>query len=155
MTLAIVAAIAAVLFAIVIALVASKREGDLADIVGIVYHALLLPIVALLPAPLYAQAAGFGWAILDVLAGTLPLNGVDRSLARAVRLGAHVPAGIWMVAAGLANGGLIAIVGVPLGMVTAGHALLARRVGMRPLIASAPFVCLWLGLIAWRAATTA
>jgi hypothetical protein len=72
-----------------------------AGYLGIFYHLAVSLLVFKLPAPEWAKAAGYGWLLLDVAAGTLSINQVDPAIAQRVRLGGHIFAGIWIVMASL------------------------------------------------------
>jgi hypothetical protein len=121
-----------------------------ADYLAILFHLSVFLLVARLPAPEWARAAGYGWLILDVVASVLTLNHVPPPIGEHVRLGGHIFAGIWMVAVSLPGSALFRIVGVIAGawlaLFTFGSPVLPRV-----LLAPDAIACLiWYGLIAWQ-----
>ena len=95
----------------------------LIGMVGVTSHLVLLPVVAALPAPGWVRAAGYAWIAIDVMLNVATINGADPVMVSALRLGGHVPAGLWIVAAAQEAGGAVAALGIPLGVVLAIHAI--------------------------------
>jgi hypothetical protein len=46
----------------------SPALSELNAVLGMAPHLLLFPVVAALPAPRWAKAAGYGWLVIDVMA---------------------------------------------------------------------------------------
>lgn len=79
------------------------------------FHLAVFLLVFKLPAPEWAKAAGYGWLLLDVAAGTLRINQVQPAIAQQVRLGGHIFAGIWIVMASLQGSLAAKLAGCQLG----------------------------------------
>lgn len=106
-------AIAAILcFVLVVINFALAPGAFWADYPGILFHLAMFLLIAKLPAPEWARAAGYGWLVLDVMIGALTLNHVPHDIADYVRLGGHIFAGIWLVTAALSGSRPFSIVGV-------------------------------------------
>ena len=88
-----------------------------AEYVGIFFHLAVFFLVFKLPAPEWAKAAGYGWLLLDVAAGTLRINQVQPAIAQHVRLGGHIFAGIWIVMASLQGSLAAKLAGLPAGAI--------------------------------------
>ena len=72
-----VSIIALLLWAPVVASFRFAPGARWAAYVGIFYHLAVFLLVFKLPAPAWARAAGCGWLLLDVAAGTLQINQVQ------------------------------------------------------------------------------
>ena len=94
----------------------------LIGVIGVSSHLVLLPVVAALPAPGWARAGGYAWIAIDTMLNVASINGADAVMIAALRLGGHVPAGLWMVVAAQQTGGAVGALGIPLGVVLAIHA---------------------------------
>ena len=89
-------AVSLIAFVLFVPVVASFRFAPgtrWAAYVGIFYHLAVFLLVFKLPAPEWARAAGYGWLLLDVAAGTLNIKQVQPAIAHQVRLGGHIFAG--------------------------------------------------------------
>jgi hypothetical protein len=86
------AALFVVAFARFFVLPPEGRGNVLIALLGVAPHLLLLPIVAMLPAPRWARAAGYGWLVVDIATDIMALNGVPVSTYLPMRYGAHVSA---------------------------------------------------------------
>jgi hypothetical protein len=71
----------------------------LVGILGVAEHLLLFPIVAALPAPRWARAAGYGWLVIDMATDIMQLNGIDKSIYLSLRYGGHISAALWIASA--------------------------------------------------------
>jgi hypothetical protein len=89
----------------------SAIVAELIGIVGVAEHLLLFPIVAALPAPRWARAAGYGWLVIDMATDIMQLNGVDKSIYLSLRYGGHISASLWIASASWQAKGTIRIVG--------------------------------------------
>ncbi|MGW5640882.1 hypothetical protein ACWEWQ_40175, partial [Streptomyces sp. NPDC003832] len=96
-----------------------------AEYTGILFHLAILFVVARLPAPEWARAAGYGWLTLDILSAVMTINEVPHEIAWSVRLGGHVLAGVWFITTSLlAAPRGVRVVGVVLGAWLIGGSLL-------------------------------
>ncbi|WP_407542512.1 hypothetical protein Q0M94_23255 (plasmid) [Deinococcus radiomollis] len=121
-----------------------------ADYPGILFHLAMFFLVAKLPAPDWAKAAGYGWLVLDVMTGVLTLNHVPHATADFVRLGGHVFAGIWLVTSALSGSRPYKIIGVLTGAWLGGYTFLSPFLPMTVIGPTAIFFLIWLGIIAWQ-----
>lgn len=69
--------------------------------VAIVAHLLLLPVVACLPAPEWARAAGYGWIVVDNVLAVAAIEGVPYEHIEAMRHGLHIATAVWIFGASL------------------------------------------------------
>ena len=67
------------------------------NIVGIVFHLGMLPVVAAFPTNPMATAAGYFWIFMDTLIGGASINGLDDKTVWALRMGVHLSAGFWAI----------------------------------------------------------
>ncbi|MFE6365703.1 hypothetical protein ACFVP3_37680 [Streptomyces sp. NPDC057806] len=118
---------------------------------GILFHLAIMFVVARLPAPEWARAAGYGWLTLDVLSAVLTINELPHDIAWAVRLGGHVPAGMWFVTTSLlAAPRSIRVTGVVLGSWLALYSLLGNVLSEEFLYPGGLLVPVWFILLAWK-----
>ena len=121
-----------------------------AGYLGIFYHLAIFLLVFKLPAPEWARAAGYGWLLLDVAAGTLGINQVQPAIAQDVRLGGHIFAGIWIVMASLQQSLAVKLVGLPTGAILFAYTFASPflpRVWLSP---AAILMLVWLAILAWQ-----
>lgn len=109
---------AAVLFAAHLAtyFVPSIRDATLAGsaavagmlaLLAIAQHAVVFPVVASLPAPRWARAAGYLWLVIDMGTDLAQLGGAPKSLYLVLRLGVNIAAALWIASASArARGGM-------------------------------------------------
>lgn len=83
----------------------------LVGILGVAKHLLLFPIVAALPAPRWARAAGYGWLVIDMATDIMQLNGIDKSIYLSLRYGGHISAALWIASASWQARGAMRVVG--------------------------------------------
>jgi len=118
------------------------------------FHLAILFLVARLDAAQWARAAGYAWVALDVLAGVLMINGIDGEIAWAVRLGAHMMAGVWIVSSStVAHSWITRIVGIVTGLWLGGYSLVAPQLGEEFLRPAGILILVWFGAIAATAST--
>lgn len=116
---------------------------------GVFFHLSILFLVARLDAPHWAKAMGYGWVALDVLAGILIINDVPYDTGWAVRLGAHVLAGTWIVAASLVNRSRIVMAaGVITGAWLAGYSFVGTVLPEEALRPAGICILAWFAAIA-------
>jgi hypothetical protein len=90
------AALFVVAFAHFFVLPPEGRGNVLIALLGVAPHLLLFPIVAMLPAPRWARAAGYGCLVVDIATDIMALNGVPVSTYLPMRYGAHISAALWI-----------------------------------------------------------
>jgi hypothetical protein len=128
--------------------------GAWLDYPGICFHLAIFLLVARLPAPEWARAAGYGWLVVDVMVGVMTLNHVPAEVAMPMRLGGHIFAGIWIVNVSLLAVRPIKLTGLVAGTWLAGYSFVSPFVPKTALAPTALLVIIWLGLIAWRNGST-
>jgi hypothetical protein len=106
-------------------------------------HLVLFPVVAALPVPPWARAAGYGWLVIDIASSIMLLNGVPEATAAALRYGGHIPAAVWVAAVAWQTGGLGRAVGALLAAGLAGYSFAA------PWVPETAFRLIGLLLIVW------
>jgi hypothetical protein len=145
------AAIAAfVCFAPVVVTFAVAPGVRWAEYPGIFFHLSVFLLVPSLKAPDWARTAGYGWLLLDVTAGVLAIRSVPHEVSEAVRLGAHIFAGIWIVMASLSASLPMKLIGVPMGLWLSGYTFVSMFLPMSALAPASLLMLAWLALIAWR-----
>jgi hypothetical protein len=118
-----VAYVAAILFAIhlVTYLIPAIRNAttasspvvaELLALIGVAEHLLLFPVVAALPAPRWAKAAGYGWLVIDMASDIMQLNGVAQLSYLGLRYGGHISAAIWIAASAWQGRGALRVIGL-------------------------------------------
>lgn len=138
---------ASVLFLANMVLVGAAPGTAAGYLVGVAAHLLLFPVVAALPAPSWARAAGYGWLVLDVAASVEALNGVAETDSFALRLGGHVAAAVWILSASWEAKGWLAAAGAPLGLLLGAYSLVAPwGVPVGALVAGFALLVAWLAL---------
>jgi len=143
----------AVMFAAVLPAVGPHPPVALLMAVGIdaiAFHLLLFPVIAALPAPSWAKAAGSGWLVVDIATNVMAINGVADATATALRLGGHIAAVTWVAAAAHSARGWTRIVGYVLAAFLGSYSFWGQY---EPQPAFAPALLLmtaWVALCAWR-----
>lgn len=126
------------------------------EYLGVFFHLAILWLIPRLDAAQWSRAAGYGWVALDVLAGILMINGVDHDTAWAVRLGAHVLAGVWIVSSSaVSRSWIVTVLGVVTGVWLGGYSLVAPQLGEEFLRPAGILILVWFASIAATARTTA
>ena len=119
---------------------------------GVLFHLTLLLIIAQLPSPAWARATGYGWIVLDVLAGILAINAIPHDLVWPVRLSGHVLAGVWLVTtSALSRRWPIRLVGAITGLDLGLYSFVATHVPLAALYPSGVLLVVWLVLVAMLA----
>jgi len=143
---------AAVLFIALFAAFSMPTLAPIAPYLGITIHWLLFPVVAAVPATSWGRAAGYGWLVIDNVAGMLAINGVD--FAMTVRLGGHLSAAVWVLAASLLAEGWHRALGIFVAAVVFGAVSLipanAFEWSRWLLPAGLPLFVIWLGNAGYR-----
>jgi hypothetical protein len=91
--------------------ISSPIMAELLALLGVAEHLLLFPVVATLPAPRWARAAGYGWLVIDMATDIMQLNGIDKSTYLSLRYGGHISAALWIASASWQAKGAMRIVG--------------------------------------------
>src|SRR5438067_1905284 len=91
-------------------------------VVAVAAHLVLFPVVAVVQAPGWSRAAGYGWLGLDVILNVAQLNGMSQDTTMALRLGGHVLAATWIALASLSGSGAARAAGVTLSLLLGLHA---------------------------------
>jgi len=94
-------------------------------VIGAAAHLVLMPVVAAMPAPQWARAAGYGWLVIDTMLNVASVNGLDPGIAGALRLGGHASSALWMATAAHNSTGAVRAIGWPLAVVLMIHAFAA------------------------------
>lgn len=119
------------------------------EYLGVFFHLSILLLVSRLDAAPWAKAAGYGWVVLDVLAGILMINDISYETAWAVRLGGHVLAGVWIVASSLVSRSwLVRVAGLVSGVWLGGYSFVGTTVPEEFLSPAGIVTAVWFGLLA-------
>lgn len=81
-------------------------------LLAVAQHLVVFPVVAALPAPRWAQLAGYTWLVVDMGTDLLQLGGAPKSLYLVLRLGINLVAALWIAAASLQTRGATRALGV-------------------------------------------
>lgn len=79
---------------------------------GVLEHLLLFPVIAALPAPIWAKQAGYGWLVIDMATDIMQLNGAPVVVFLTLRYGAHIASALWAAAASWQMRGALRVVGL-------------------------------------------
>ncbi len=125
------------------------RGNVLVALLGVAPHLLLFPVVAMLPAPQWGRAVGYGWLVVDVVTDIMALNGVTTPTFIAMRYGGHVSAALWIAVASWHTRGASRIIGLLLALDLGGYSFVApfdptHFVGLLPSFVLLP---VWLVLV--------
>jgi hypothetical protein len=99
--------------------------SELLAIIAVAEHALLFPIVALLPAPNWAKHAGYGWLVIDIATDIMQLNNVAAATYLPMRYGGHIAAAIWIASASWQAKGAFRVIGLILAIDLAIYSFIA------------------------------
>jgi hypothetical protein len=143
------AALLVVAFARFFVLPPEGRGNMLVALLGVAPLLLLFPIVAMLPAPRRARAAGCGSLVVDTATDVMALNGVPVSTYLPMRYGGHVSAALWIAVASWRIRGASRIIGLLLALDLGGYSFVApfdptHVVGLLPSFVLLP---IWLVLV--------
>ena len=89
----------------------SPIVAELLGLLGVAEHLLLFPVVAALPAPRWARAAGYGWLVIDTATDIMQLNGVVKLTYLSLCYGGHIAAAMWIASASWQTKGAMRIIG--------------------------------------------
>lgn len=81
-------------------------------LLAVAQHLVVFPVVAALPAPRWAQLAGYTWLVVDMGTDLLQLGGAPKSLYLVLRLAINLVAALWIAAASLRACGATRALGV-------------------------------------------
>jgi hypothetical protein len=81
-------------------------------LLAVAEHLVLFPVVAILPAPPWARAVGYGWLILDIATDIMQLNGAPKLIYLSLRYGANVAASLWIASASWQGKGALRVIGI-------------------------------------------
>jgi hypothetical protein len=144
-----VALLPLVLFVPIVLALLIDPDAPWGEYLGVFFHLSILFLVSRLDAAPWARAAGYGWVVLDVLAGILMINDISDETAWAVRLGGHVLAGVWIVASSLVNRSwLVRIAGLVSGVWLAGYSFVGTTVPEEFLSPAGIVTAAWFALLA-------
>lgn len=117
-------------------------------ILAIAEHLVLFPVVAALPAPQWAKAAGYGWLVTDMSTDIMALNGVPTMIFLSLRYGGHISAALWIITASWFARGTTRVVGWLTALDLGGYSFLAAYgVSFVALIPSGILLPLWCALL--------
>lgn len=125
----------------------------LGNCMSIVYHISLAPVIAALPAPEWVKMAGYFWVFVDSLIDVAIINKLSEEKAWILRLGAHLPASVWIIGCsiGMVSWGLWT--GVSMGVLLCMHAIIDPQIlsvsKFKLAIFVLPMMAVWLCLIAY------
>lgn len=114
---------AAILFALHLAtyFASSLRDATLSTsavlavslaLLAVAQHVVVFPVVAALPAPRWAQLAGYIWLVVDTASDLLQLGGTPKSVYLTLRLVINVVAAIWIASASWRAHGAMRVLGL-------------------------------------------
>lgn len=90
----------------------SPIVAELLALLAVAEHLLVFPVVAALPAPRWAKAAGYGWLVIDMATDIMQLNGTPKTTYLAMRYGGHISAALWITSASWQVKGAMRVIGV-------------------------------------------
>ncbi len=127
-------------------IIVAELNGGLLPVVA---HLLLFPVVAALPAPPWARAAGYGWLVIDIMTDIMALNGVADTIYLPMRYGGHVSAALWIALASWQARGWTRIVGLVLALNLGGYSFIPNG-PVALLIPTGPLLPIWFALVGYR-----
>lgn len=89
----------------------SPVVAELLALLAVAEHLLVFPVVAALPAPRWAKAAGYGWLVIDMATDIMQLNGTPKTTYLAMRYGGHISAALWIASASWEVKGAMRVIG--------------------------------------------
>lgn len=90
----------------------SALLAGLLALLAVAQHLVVFPVVAALPAPRWAQVAGYTWLVVDTATDILQLGGASKSVYLVLRLAINVVAALWIASASLQAHGAMRGIGV-------------------------------------------
>jgi hypothetical protein len=124
----------------------SPLLGELNALLGIAPHLLLFAVVAALPAPEWARAAGYGWLVVDIATDIMDLNGVPYSIYITLKYGGHISAALWIAVVSWRTSGAMRIVGLLLALDLFSFSFIASFTQFLPLLPALVLLPLWFAL---------
>jgi hypothetical protein len=97
----------------------------LLGVLAIAQHLIVFPVVAALPAPRWAQIAGYVWLVVDMLTDLLQLGGTPKSLYLVMRLAINLVAALWIAAASAQAWGALRGIGIFVAIDFAGYSIVS------------------------------
>ena len=119
-----------------------------AEYLGLPFHLAVFFMVYILGAPEWGRAAGYGWILLDILAGVTMINGVSPEIGDYIRLTGHIFAGLWLISTSLRAGRAIRVFALITGIWLGGYTFVAAFLPMQAVGPASLFMCIWLALVA-------
>ena len=140
---------------IVVSFVTTEPGTIWPEYIGVFFHLAVLPLIARMPAPEWARAAGYGWITIDVLTGITAINAVPYDITGPTRLGGHVLAGTWILVSALHARAVPArVLGAVTGVWLSGFSFVAHVVPGPVLYPAALLIVVWFALLAATQRTT-
>lgn len=81
-------------------------------VLAVAQHLVVFPVVAALPAPRWAQIAGYVWLVVDMGTDLLQLAGTPQSIYLTARLVINLVAALWIIMASLQVRGALRGLGI-------------------------------------------
>lgn len=125
-----------------------------AEYLGLLFHLSLFLLVAKLPVPSWAAAAGYGWLVLDVTTGVSIISGVPGAVAEYFRLSGHIFGGVWIAVASLQGAGVTKVIGCIAGIWLTSYTFASATLPPLFLAPASVLVLAWLLLVAWNNGTS-
>lgn len=94
-------------------------------VLAVAEHLIVFPIIAALPAPGWAKAAGYGWLVLDIASEIMQINGVVKVTFLSLRYGANIAAAVWIAASSWQGSGAFRVIGIILALMFALYSFVA------------------------------
>lgn len=147
--------IEALLFALTMGFAGTGKHPVLGEYVGTVFHLLLLPVIAALPALPAGQAAGFLWVGCDVIAGTGLIwsqrhAGLMGATYTPIRMAGHLFAAVWVALVSINLNAIGVSVGIALAFGFAAYTLAAGRIPEKALAVPGLLMFVWLLLLSFH-----
>lgn len=94
-------------------------------VLAVAEHLIVFPIIAALPAPGWAKAAGYGWLVLDIASEIMQVNGGVKVTFLSLRYGANIAAAVWIAASSWQESGAIRVIGIIVALTLAIYSFVA------------------------------
>jgi len=126
----------------------SVIEAEALALLAVAEHLILFPVMATLPAPNWARAAGYGWLVLDIATDIMQLNAATKLTYLTLRYGANIAAALWIVSASWQAKGAMRVIGIIVAIDLAVYSFIAFvPLTFLVLIPSLVLLPLWLVLV--------
>ncbi len=123
--------------------VVAELNGGLLPVVA---HLLLFPVVAALPAPQWARAAGYGWLVIDIATDIMALDGIPDATYLPMRYGGHISAALWIALASWQATGPVRVFGLLLALDLGGYSFIPNG-PFWVLLPSGLLLIIWFALV--------